>query len=217
MSRKQSIYLIFLITCAQLAGQVPPWDWVNAIHTNSEEIASDVVADPATGNVYLAAYWRGPLDSFIPGGGTPSTDFSSSYGNNDGLVAKYDPSGNLLWAFKIGGGNHDYIYAIHLDMDGNIYITGNCSEGNIQFSGTASLTPDSAYINTVGDDLFLAKYDPQGRLLWIRHSEGSSWTEGRGITSNTSGVYVTGSQRGTVSFGPLPAHNSGAFSDLFIL
>jgi len=217
MRKKQIICLICLIVSAQLSGQVPPWDWVNAIHTNMEEVATDVVADPATGHVYLAGYWRGPLDSFIPGGGIPSTDFSDTYGRNDGLVAKYDPSGNLLWAFKIGGENHDYIHAIHLDMDGNIYITGTCSEGNIQFSGTASLTPDSAYINTVGDDFILAKYDPQGRLLWMRHSEGSSWTEGRGITSNTSGVYVTGSQVGDVSFGPLPAHDAGAFRDLFVV
>ena len=217
MRKKQIICLICLIVSAQLSGQVPPWDWVNAIHTNSEEIASDVVADPATGNVYLAGYWRGPLDSFIPGGGTPSTDFSDTYGDNDGLVAKYDPSGNLLWAFKIGGENHDYIQAIHLDMDGNFYITGTCSEGNIQFSGIGSLTPDSSYINAVGDDFFLAKYDPQGRLLWMRHSEGSSWTEGLGITSNTSGVFVTGAQRGAVSFGALPAHDAGAFSDLFVV
>lgn len=217
MRKKQIIYLIFLIVSAQLSGQVPPWDWVNALHTNMKEVGTDVVADPATGSVYLAGYWRGYLDSFIPGGGTPSTDFSDTYGGNDGLVAKYSPAGNLLWAFKIGGEGHDYIHAIHLDMDGNIYITGTASEGNIQFSGTGSLTPDSVYINTLGDDFFLAKYDSQGRLLWIRHSEGNSKTEGRGITSNSSGVYVTGSHKGTVSFGPLPLYTAAGDEDMFVV
>ncbi len=157
MRQKGILYLIFLIISAGLTGQVPPWDWVKSLHTNSVEVATDVVADPATGNVYLAGYWRGPLDEFISPGGTPSTDFSTSNGSDDGLVFKLDPSGNYLWAFKIGGGDHDHINAIHMDMDGNIYITGFVSPGTIHFAGTGSLTSDSAYINALDDDFFSCK------------------------------------------------------------
>ncbi len=217
MRKKRFTYLLFLIVSTGLTGQSPPWDWVKAIHTNTVEVATDVAADPATGNVYMAGYWRGPLDGFIPGGGTPSTDFSDTYGGNDGLVAKYSLTGNLLWAFKIGGEDHDQIYAIHLDMDGNIYITGDVSAGTIHFSGTGSLTPDSVYINATGDDFFLAKYDPQGRLLWMRHSDGISWTEGRGIGSNSTGVYATGAHKHIVSFGPLPPHSANGNSDMFLV
>ncbi|MCK5136331.1 MAG: gliding motility-associated C-terminal domain-containing protein [Bacteroidales bacterium] len=217
MRKKRISYILFLIVSTGLTGQAPPWDWVKPLYTSQEEIAADVIADPATGNVYLVGRWQGSLDGFIPGGGTPSTNFSDTYGGNDGLVAKYSPAGNLLWAFKIGGGDHDNINAIHLDMDGSIYITGSASVGTIHFTGTGSVTPDSFYSNTDGDDFFLAKYDLQGKLLWMRHSDGVSWTEGRGITSNSSGVYVTGAHVGIVSFGPLPPHTADGNSDLFVV
>ncbi len=131
MEKKGVIYLIFLIVCASSTGQVPKWDWVKILHTNMMEVSHDVVADPVTGNVYMAGYWGGPLEGFIPGGGRPSTDFSTTYGEDDCLVVKFDPSGNILWAFKIGGEGDDDIHCIHIDIDGNIYVTGSASQGRL--------------------------------------------------------------------------------------
>ena len=186
MKRIGFVSTVFLYTAVLLCAQDPTWDWVISLHTVNLEIATDVAADPVSGNAYMVGNWRGSLAGSITAGTSPSTNFTSAYGGNDGIVAKFSPSGNLLWAFKVGGDGDDQINAIHLDRDGNFYITGSVSAGDIQFAGTASLTTDSTYTNTGNNDFFLSKYDGDGQLLWYRHSDGNDDIEGRGIASNAS-------------------------------
>ncbi|MCK4630398.1 MAG: hypothetical protein KAT40_03085, partial [Bacteroidales bacterium] len=107
--KKVQAYLIILFFCfsMDLYAQVPAWQWARAIHTGGHEIAKDVATEPVTGNIYLAGAWRNDLSAYFPGNSNPSTDFSSTYGGEDGLVVKYDQNGTILWAFKIGGTGDD--------------------------------------------------------------------------------------------------------------
>ena len=218
LMRSKWIVLVFLLCIGEgLSGQAPPWDWVKSLHTGGHEAATDVAADPVSGNLYVTGYWKDDLSGFIPAGSSPNTDFSTTFGGDDGLVAKYTPAGDLIWAFKVGGDGNDMINAIHLDNEGNFYITGFVETGDIHFAGRTSLAPDSSYVNASHEDFFISKYDPDGRLLWFRHSEGDDKIEGRGICSNTSGIFVTGMHQGTVSFGVLPPYTSAGNEDMFIV
>lgn len=88
-------------------------------------------------------------------GGCSKTDFNGGAGtlsvnpkNRSAFIAKYDPSGNVLWV-KL---REDSLYtsqgnAIKTDNDGNSYIVG-------------SATKPYNY------GYFIAKYDTQGNLLW---------------------------------------------------
>jgi hypothetical protein len=42
----------------------------------------------------------------------------------DIFIAKYDSSGNLLWAKKAGGTNDDIGYKLSVDGGGNVCLTG---------------------------------------------------------------------------------------------
>jgi hypothetical protein len=93
----------------------------------------------------------------------------TSSGGDEGVLFNYDETGNLIYAFKIGGSGNDRINAIASDSSGNIYIAG-------AFSGTADFNPGAGVTNLVaagGEDMFFAKYDAAGSLVWARKAGGS--------------------------------------------
>ncbi|HLO17542.1 MAG TPA: hypothetical protein VK206_22110 [Anaerolineales bacterium] len=106
---------------------------------------SDILVDPA-GNVYLSgsSHW---------GWGSPVNPHTGGW---DSLIAKIDPSGNLLWHTFLGGPGIDSASHIILDENGNIYIDGR-SETN----WGNPITPFQGANNS-----FVAKLDANGNLLW---------------------------------------------------
>ncbi|MCK4346397.1 MAG: SBBP repeat-containing protein, partial [Bacteroidales bacterium] len=217
--KKVQGYWIILLFCVSLHlyAQVPDWQWAKAIHTGGRELARDVATDPVTGNIYIAGAWKNDLSAYFPGNLNPSTDFSSTYGGDDGLVVKYDQNGTILWAFKIGGSWDDEASTITLDSSGNIYITGYIDEGTNYFSGTSSSTLDSTISNSSGLDFFVAKYNPDGALQWVRHSDGSSGdAKGLGIYAENSSVITSGHCTGSTSFGPFSGSFNQGNEDYFV-
>ena len=79
-------------------------------------------------------------------------------GSMDVFIVKYDASGNMLWAKGAGGGSNEEGYSLSTDVSGNIYLSGYFTQPS-NF-GTIKLTSAGQA------DLFLAKYDPSGNVLW---------------------------------------------------
>jgi hypothetical protein len=78
------------------------------------------------GNIYFGGNTRGA----IQWNETIST--TSDGFNNDIIILKYNPSGNLIWAKTAGGNLFDYLHGISLLPDGNLIITG-ISTGNTTY------------------------------------------------------------------------------------
>ncbi|WP_460473558.1 Ig-like domain repeat protein, partial [Emticicia fontis] len=78
------------------------------------------------------------------------------------------------------------------DASGNVYVTGYFN--NSVTMRATTLTSSGA------DDIFLAKYDVAGNLLWARKAGGTTSDRAYGIAVSGSGVYVTGIFSGTASF-----------------
>ena len=89
--------------------------------------------------------------------------------------------------------------------NGNIYVTGYF-DGTADFgTGGGSFPITSAGFN----DVFLAKYDGSGSLIWALGLGGSSSEEGTAVyASGTGNVYVAGFFSGTCDFDP----GSGTFN-----
>ena len=71
----------------------------------------------------------------------------------DAFLAKYDPTGGLLWAEQLGTSTADYSCSVTVDGAGNAFISG--------YTGGSLGGPSAG-----GLDAFLAKYDPAGNRLW---------------------------------------------------
>ncbi|MBN4066017.1 SBBP repeat-containing protein, partial [Candidatus Amoebophilus asiaticus] len=147
------------------------------------------------GNVCITGRLVGTAD-FDPGVGTANL---TTEGLEDIFFAKYDSDGNYVWAKGIGSTNNDSGYGIAVDISGNIYITG-------VFQATADFDPGAGTTNLTAiglEDIFFAKYDPNGNYTWSKGIGGTSSGVGIGIAVNSSGnVYITGGFLATADFDP---------------
>jgi hypothetical protein len=182
--------------------------WANQLGRYSNKRLWDtgygIVVD-ASGNSFITGFFSGTVD-FDPG---PGTAYVTSKGSEDIFIAKFDASGNYLFAKGIGGLfvkgidgiPHDCGSGIALDDTGNVYVTG-------YFGGTADFDPGQGVVNlaTGSRDFFFAKYDSLGNYIYAKNiggSGGSNDPRGPALAVTSRGeVYLTGSFYGTVDFDP---------------
>jgi len=213
-----NLHIIALLAFYGLAStanaQSPNFLWARHFGGLSAEIAHDMVID-ASGNVYTLGEFNSVAD-FNPSDDPNTGTFDMvSEGFQDIFISKLDGSGNFLWAKQFGGNFTDRGYAIALDANSNIYITGN-------FSGTADFDPGPGVYNLAGagnEDIFVAKLDPSGNLIWARRIGGTGTDIAYSIAVNSIGnVTTTGRFRNTVDFDPGPGiYNLAAgYIDVFV-
>jgi hypothetical protein len=89
------------------------------------------------------------------------------------------------WVRQEGGSKHDKIRGITVDAMGNCYVTGEFTD-EANFSGRT--------LNSRGNmDFVLAKYSPDGKLLWLQTAGGSEIDRGYSVAVDAAGnAYVTG-------------------------
>ena len=151
--------------------------WVKRAGGSEEDEALGITVD-ATGFVYITGYFHGNAEF----GGKITT----SYGDKDMFVAKYDPAGKLIWIKQAGGKYNDRGSAVKAGKDGNIYLTGAFRQQSRW---------DNIYLTALlGDtDIFTACYTSDGNAVWVKKAGGDVNDRGMGIDIDaSSNVYVTG-------------------------
>ncbi len=88
------------------------------------------------------------------------------------FLAKYSPSGGLDWIRQVYGVGSYKAKDIAVDNAGNSYVTGLFNR-DANFDGSTVL---SAGGNTFQPDFFVAKYDFNGNLAWVRQMGDMSGT-----------------------------------------
>ena len=170
--------------------------WAFNIGGGNADLGQSVGVD-AAGNVYVTGLFWGTAD-FDPG---TSVFNLTSAGNTDIFLAKYDPNGNFVWANRFGNNVADAGYGLKLDATGNLLLTGSFF-GIVDFDPGAGVTSFDSNGNT---DVFFAKYNLNGGLIWAKDIAGTGEENGRYIDADAAGnVYVTGTFFGTTDFDPGP-------------
>jgi hypothetical protein len=108
--------------------------------------------------------------------------------------------GLLTWARRAGGVSRNWGRAITALPDGSLLLTGS-------FGGTATFGPGEANETVLTsaefDDVFIAKYDRDGALVWAKRAGGASYDSSFDIAPLPGGSsLVTGYFEGDVTFGP---------------
>lgn len=183
--------------------QTPNWQWAKSVGGTGDDISQGISTDDY-GNVYITGYFGSPSITF-------GTTTLNSAGGFDIFVVKYDAFGNVLWAKSAGGSGDDMGQGISADADGNVYVTGYFSNPSITF-GTTTLTCNGH------NDVFIAKYNSSGNLIWVKSVGGFYWDVGISIVVNKNGnIYATGSfNSGSITFDSITLINSGN-STIFIV
>ena len=114
----------------------------------------------------------------------------------DGFVAKFSPTGALLYLTYIGGSRDDTVSAIAVDGVGNAYITGATTSLNFpvvnafqsRFGGASTGVAFSS------GDAFVTKINPAGnKLIYSTYLGGSQDDSGFAIAIDSTGsAYVAG-------------------------
>jgi hypothetical protein len=195
------IILLILLLSNLAFSQIPDWTWAKQAGGTESDDGYAIAVDNS-GNSYITGTFRGTA-SFN------GTSLSFAGGTRDIFVAKYNSSGDLLWAKQAGGTGPDYSYGIAVDGSSNSYVTG-------YFGGTAIFNGTS--ISSVGhNDIFIAKYDSDGNVLWAKRAGGIGRDEAYGIAVDGLGnSYVTGYFSLTASFNGTSLSSMGSSRDIFV-
>lgn len=106
---------------------------------------------------------------------------------------------DFIWAKQIGGTTLESGNSIATDSSGNVYTTG-------WFNGTTDFDPGTGTfpLTSAGtSDIYIAKYDSLGSLLWAKRIGGNSLDQGFATACDSSGnIFFTGTFTGTVDFDP---------------
>jgi len=125
------------------------WDNIYASNGYRAGNKQDLVFD-VNGNAYAAGYFKG--NALF--GDTKLVAMEQSHG---AFVAKYDFKGDLVWVRQPDRQENTIAYHIALDDNQNICVAGT-------FNG--ELIWGSTSLRTANADVFIAKYNPNGNLLW---------------------------------------------------
>ncbi len=154
------------------------------------DFARAVVAD-GSGNAYVTGYFAGTVD-FDP---ASTSAGRIANGASDISVAKYSPTGALVWVYSIGGTDSDTPFDIKLGSSNGVYVAGTVSAGAV-CSGLQVR-------NNGGHDILLLRLNAAGTCDWALGIGGSGEDQAQSMLVEPSGdVVVTGSFSGTVDFDP---------------
>ncbi|NBR06476.1 MAG: hypothetical protein EBT92_11965 [Planctomycetes bacterium] len=173
----------------------PDFDWViqagGKLHDKTRGIAVD-----GKGNIYLTGEFTGTATF---------GEFTLTSNNMmDFFIAKVDSRGKFLWVRSGGGSKIDRGYAITVDDAGNSYVTGHYESTDAKF-GDVSLPNSGDY------DIFVAKYDSSGKMLWIKTAGGKGYDYGHGIAVDSLGnLFVTGALAGEGTFDEVKLSEPGS-------
>jgi len=170
------------------------------------------IAFDTSGNIYLAGY-----SNSTTGITTPGSHKAVKTGSNlrtEAFLVKFDTAGGRIWGTYYGGMQYEENITVASDNTGHIYITGNTNS-------TADIATAGAYQSSLAGtyDIFLAKFNTAGNLIWGTYYGGNSNDYSAGIAVDTFGdIYLTGntfSTTGIATTGAYQTVNSGAY-DAFL-
>src|SRR5699024_7913869 len=92
------------------------------------------------------------------------------------------------WVHSLGSTSNNFSNDIHIDINGDIIVTGGFS-GTVDFNpgaGTNELTSTNSW-----SDAFVFKMNEAQNLLWVKSFQGSMQVSGYSVATDNSGaVYV---------------------------
>ncbi len=175
-----------LICNLEAVAQAPTYSWAKGSINGSGVVYDAVTTDNVNHFIYAAGSFgsgainlgTGNLMNANPGSGT-----------NDIFVAKYDESGNLIWAKTFGGLDDDNASGVAVDNNGNLFVSGFYSSPTLSL-GSTTLTDTSAgsvYYS------FLAKLDASGNVIWAQAGLSGMNLQAFAVTTDHFGnAYTTG-------------------------
>jgi Beta-propeller repeat len=183
--------------------------WAQQYGGTGIETGSGIAVDSASRSYITGSFGSTNL---VFGADTLRATNEFGFTSSDAFLAQLDSTGNALWGRSahadFGGASAE---GIALDFQGNPCIAGYFASSSL-FLGNITLTN----VGPGDADVFVARYDASGNVLWAGQNVGSRDQRAFSITVDAdANFYVTGWTMGTnVLFGDFAATN--AYLDIFV-
>jgi hypothetical protein len=188
------IYL-FISTSIPLLAQ-NTLDWVQLLGGNGADYVSKIVVDQQA-NVYGIGHFRDSLNQ------------NQSFGNEDILIFKYNPNGQLIWTKQLGSIREDLGKDIAINDNGDLFITGH-------YRNTLYYDNDSL-VSLGNTDAFVAKLDLQGNFSWVKSIGNTGFETGTSIACDPLGnSYVAGTFEDSLSINNQNLQTYGTLNNFII-
>lgn len=144
-------------------------DWVKILKGTNANAASEIrhMKMDQAGNICMSGILIGTCD-FDPGVGTSTLSQTPANGY-DLFIAKYTQQGDYIWAKGIHSNNNGGLASPNsmlLDGTNNIYVVGEMSLYSSSFFDFDPGPGTNLITDAGGSDGFIAKYDPNGNLIF---------------------------------------------------
>jgi len=156
--------------------------WAKVYGDSSENTFASSICTDSAGNIYLTGYFNG--SAMVIG---QTILHNPPFNYNAPFIFKTDPSGNVLWAKTSAtvSGNIES-HSISADYAGNTYITGFFQSSLLTLGG-------STLANDGLSNIFLAKYDTKGNVVWAKSVSGTGQDFATSLSADKNGrVCMTG-------------------------
>ncbi|MBI4648561.1 MAG: T9SS type A sorting domain-containing protein [Bacteroidia bacterium] len=148
--------------------------WVKQFGCTYHDLSESVTCDNENNVIFCGSY----QNKLITDDYSCETEGMASY------IAKLDNTGKIIWLSQITGKDFSTGKSIVTDTENNIYVTGYFS-GNIY-------TDNEKHSSNGLNDIFIAKYDKNGKLIWFKQWGGIGNDEGAALTIIENTLYFTG-------------------------
>lgn len=192
--------LCLALFATSLHAATPTFEWV-AGGGGAKSDKTRAVTFDREGNVFMAGETTDD--------GTFGDQKRTGLGSTDFFLTKLSKDGKFLWVRSLGGSLVDRGYGVATDAAGNAYVTGHYQSTDAQANGQT--------LPNAGDyDIFIAKYDTKGALIWIKTAGGKGYDYGHGIVVDSKGdIVVTGAVAGEAKFGDVTVNAGSTTRPIF--
>lgn len=159
--------------------------WGFSIGDNQNNSCNSVAID-SFGDIYITGTFEDTTE--FKGLSAGSFKLISSGGTN-AFIAKYNSSGQLLWVKQGGGSGDDEGRSAALNSTG-VFICGS-------YRGTAAFGSFSVTAPNAAQNIFIAKYDYDGKIVWLANAGSDQDSFGNDIYADETNVFMTGDFTGT--------------------
>jgi hypothetical protein len=175
------------VLVVKLNPQASQYIYVRYLGGSVGDFANAIAVDTA-GNAYVAGWTKSP-DFPVTGGGNLGTPPPANVPNQQrSFVAKFDPSGELVFSDLLGGSSSNAAKAVAVNAAGQILVSGTCGELGDCSSGFPS-TPGAYSVPNSNLHPYLLELDPSGKNIIFS----ATGIGGTAIALDSSGnIYVAG-------------------------
>lgn len=202
---------IFLVKYNELGDYVFSGGYTQS--SGSDHIARKVIVDESD-NIFVCGEIAENIDLDF----SAATYTVTGYSGRDVFYAKYNPNGAFQWGNSFGNSSTQTAGGIGLDESNQLYITGSYI-GNMSIDdGLGNISP--TLVNNGGFDIYVARYNENGELIWTTSYGGNQADMARTIEVYYENVYIGGDYSNIIDLDPLSAagsHTSNGSSDAFNL